>query len=116
MFKRDSASAVTPSPIVPTATKLTRRRAMQAGAAGAGALAVPYFFSRRASAATKLSFWQFYSPGGQVKTQDDWFQSTVKAWNDQNDVQIELSYVPNADYVSGSKLQTAFASGQGPDI
>lgn len=116
MLKRDSSSAPTASPLVLPSDRHSRRRVLQAGAAAAGALATPAFFSRRSKAATTLSFWQFYSPGGQVKTQDEWFQNTVKAWNDQNETKIELTYVPNADYVSGSKLQTAFASGQGPDI
>ena len=45
-----------------------------------------------------------------------WFTDMVKSWNDQNDVKIELDYVPNADYMDGTKLPTAFASGTGPDI
>lgn len=77
---------------------------------------MPYFFSRRASAQTKLSFWQFYAPGGQVSTQVEWFENTVKAWNDQNETQVELQFVPSSDYINGPKLQTAFASGSGPDI
>src|SRR5699024_6129044 len=60
--------------------------------------------------------WQFYGPGGEVESQSKWFEDMVDSWNDQNDVQIELVYVPNADYVNGSKLSTAFASGEGPDI
>ena len=31
-------------------------------------------------------------------------------------MKVELEYVPNTDYISGTKLSTAFASGQGPDI
>ncbi len=77
---------------------------------------MPYFFTRRASAQKKLSFWQFYAPGGQVSTQVQWFEDTVKAWNDQNETQIELEFVPSSDYINGAKLQTAFASGSGPDI
>ncbi|MGI8475843.1 MAG: ABC transporter substrate-binding protein [Thermomicrobiales bacterium] len=116
MHGSDSPTSAKDSSIVIPPSRLSRRRVIQTGAAATGALAMPYVFSRRAAAAKTLSFWQFYSPGGQVKSQDDWFQTTIKAWNDQSDVKIELTYVPNADYVSGSKLQTAFASGQGPDI
>src|SRR5258707_6290268 len=38
----------------------------------------------------------------------------VKIWNDSQDVKVELEYI--TDYMSGTKLPTAFASGQGPDI
>jgi multiple sugar transport system substrate-binding protein len=41
---------------------------------------------------------------------------TVKAWNATHDVKVELQFVPIQDYIRGSKLPTAFASGQGPDI
>jgi maltose-binding protein MalE len=33
-----------------------------------------------------------------------------------HDVKVELRYVPVQEYLGGSKLQTAFAAGQGPDI
>jgi multiple sugar transport system substrate-binding protein len=90
---------------------------LKTGGALGGALAMPYAFSRRASAQAKtLSFWQFYAPGGTVATQGQWFEDTVNAWNDQNETKVELSYTPVAEYLNGSKLQTAFASGQGPDI
>lgn len=63
-----------------------------------------------------MSFWQFYGPNGTVKTQSQWFVDLVNTWNKSQKTQVKLEYIPNADYVSGSKLQTAFASGQGPDI
>src|SRR6266511_3937285 len=95
----------------------SRRRVLKTGGALGATVAMPYFFSRRASAqAKKLSFWQFYSPGGTVATQGKWFEDMIKSWNDQNETQIELNYIPVNDYVNGSKLQTAFASGEGPDI
>jgi multiple sugar transport system substrate-binding protein len=40
----------------------------------------------------------------------------VKGWNVTHDVKVELQFVPFQDFVGGSKLQTAFAAGQGPDI
>ncbi|MBV8814084.1 MAG: sugar ABC transporter substrate-binding protein, partial [Verrucomicrobia bacterium] len=76
----------------------------------------PFNIHVKAAAVKSLSFWQFYSPGGGVATQDKWFQDMVKSWNSSHDVKVELLYVPNQDYMNGSKLQTAFASGQGPDI
>lgn len=68
------------------------------------------------SSSGPLSFWQFYAPGGAIKGQSQWFIDMVNVWNKNNKTQIKLEYIPNADYVGGSKLQTAFASGQGPDI
>jgi multiple sugar transport system substrate-binding protein len=97
--------------------RISRRRALQLAGATAGALTMPYVFVRRSGAqAAKLQFWNFYGPGGTVKTQSDWFETMVKSWNDQNETQVELVYVPSSDYINGTKLQTAFASGEGPDI
>ena len=59
---------------------------------------------------------QFYSPGGDVASQAEWFDNCVSAWNEANETQVELAYVPVSEYVSGTQLATAFASGQGPDI
>ncbi|QBD83563.1 sugar ABC transporter substrate-binding protein [Ktedonosporobacter rubrisoli] len=69
-----------------------------------------------ASSSDSLSFWQFYAPGGSVALQSQWFVDMVAAWNKANKTQVKLQFIPNSDYVNGSKLQTAFASGQGPDI
>ena len=40
----------------------------------------------------------------------------VADWNDSHDQQVELVYVPNNDYMDGTRLPTAFASGEGPDL
>ncbi|HEX4203440.1 MAG TPA: sugar ABC transporter substrate-binding protein [Ktedonobacteraceae bacterium] len=94
------------------------KRAGYGGLATLGAASVaPAILSSCGSAANSsgpLSFWQFYAPGGTVKTQSQWFIDTVAAWNKANKTQVKLQYL--TDYVNGSKLQTAFASGQGPDI
>ncbi|SHG35187.1 multiple sugar transport system substrate-binding protein [Kaistia soli DSM 19436] len=94
----------------------TRRSLLAGGAvlAGSAVLSAPYV--SRAYAAETLKFWQFYAPGGEVKPQVDWFTAMVDSWNAQNETKVELVYVPNSEYMSGSKLSTAFASGQGPDI
>lgn len=98
------------------AIRQSRRTLVKAGtAAAASAFIMPSFFSR-ASAASSLKFWNFYSPGGTVAPQDQWFKTMVDSWNGQNDVKIELEYIVNSEYVNGSKLQTAFASGSGPDV
>lgn len=61
-----------------------------------------------------LQFWNFYAPGGGSKQQAQWFTTMVDAWNKANKSQIKLVYI--TDYTNGSKLQTSFASGQGPDL
>ncbi len=96
----------------------TRRQVLAGGAAIGGAALVGGFPAIiKARAAEKaLSFWQFYAPGGAVPSQSAWFETMVKAWNDTHDIKVQLQYVPNGDYMNGTKLPTAFASGQGPDI
>jgi multiple sugar transport system substrate-binding protein len=95
---------------------ITRRTVVKgATAVAASSLTMPYFFSRTA-AATTLKFWQFYAPGGDVGSQATWFEDMVASWNEQNEVQVELEYIPSSEYISGSKLATSFASGEGPDI
>src|SRR6201988_1070952 len=102
-------------------SSITRRELLIGGGKVAVVAAVSSLFSPfniyvKAATPKSLSFWQFYSPGGGVATQDKWFQDMVKAWNSSHDINVELLYVPNQEYMNGSKLQTAFASGQGPDI
>ena len=100
---------------------ITRRELLKTGGKVAAAAAVSSvfspFFIQSARAATKtLSFWQFYAPNGICNLQSKWFVDCVAAWNATHDVKVELQYVPNNDYMNGTKLQTAFASGHGPDI
>src|SRR5215210_6765482 len=102
---------------------LNRRSLIKAGAGAAGGLglfgpsALP-LINRRSAAAQgdALTFWQFYAPGGRVETQTTWFEDCVAGWNAQNERQLELVYVPNSDYMDGTKLPTAFAAGEGPDL
>jgi len=114
--------SATESPVSdPSLSGLTRRELLIGGGKVAVVAAVSSLFSPfnihvKAATPKSLSFWQFYSPGGGVATQDKWFQDMVKSWNSSHDIKVELLYVPNQDYMNGSKLQTAFASGQGPDI
>jgi len=102
----------------------SRRSILKGGATFAAAGAVggitgfPFVnrLSAQAADTQTLNFWNFYAPGGDVKTQVDWFTKMAADYNASHDIKVELDYVPNADYMSGSKLSTAFASGQGPDI
>ncbi|GHO94946.1 sugar ABC transporter substrate-binding protein [Reticulibacter mediterranei] len=95
-----------------------------AGATSAAALSVGGISSLLAAcggssgssggASGAMQFWNFYAPGGSSKQQAQWFVSMVDAWNKANKSQIKLTYI--TDYTNGSKLQTSFASGQGPDL
>jgi len=67
------------------------------------------------AAGDALSFWQFYGPNGAVPSQSKWYEDTVAAWNANHDAKIALEYIPTGEY-GGTKLPTAFASGEGPDI
>ena len=103
---------------------VSRRHLLQGGATFAAAGAIgglggfPFINRMGAQAAddNTLHFWQFYAPGGDVKPQVDWFNKMVADWNAQSDTKVQLDYVPNNDYMNGTKLSTAFASGTGPDI
>src|SRR5687768_13965432 len=102
---------------------VSRRSLIRAGAGAAGGLglfgpsALPLSSPRSAMAQdAPLTFWQFYAPGGQVASQAEWFETMVADWNGQNDQQVELVFVPNSDYMDGTKLPTAFAAGEGPDL
>ena len=116
-----AATPVRPEAPAPAAT-LDRRRVLKAGGAAAavglfGRGPLPLIRPRGARAQGEpLTFWQFYGPGGEVASQSSWFEETVNAWNEQNETQVRLEFTPVAEYLNGSKLQTAFASGAGPDI
>lgn len=90
--------------------------ALAAGLVG-GVTGFPFINRTEARAqGAPLKFWQFYAPGGDVPAQTQWFIDCVADWNASHEQQIELEYVPNNDYMDGTRLPTAFASGTGPDI
>ena len=97
--------------------ELLKRGGKVATAAAISSVSSLFVFTGKAAAAKTLSFWQFYAPARQVGTnQSKWFEECVRGWNATHDVKVELQFVPAQDYIHGSKLQTAFAAGQGPDI
>ena len=113
----ENMSSGNPQPV----TGISRRELLKRGGKVAAAAAVssvfsPFVFTGKAAATKTLSFWQFYAPARQAGTQSKWFEDCVKGWNATHDVKVELQFVPVQDYIRGSKLQTAFAGGQGPDI
>jgi multiple sugar transport system substrate-binding protein len=100
---------------------ISRRELLKKGGTAVAAVTLstlfpPFIRTVRAADAKTLSFWNFYSPGGEVGSQSKWFEDCVNAWNATHQTKVQLQYVPNQEYMNGSKLQTAFASGQGPDI
>src|SRR5258708_7631375 len=96
--------------------ELLKRGGKVAAAAAVSSVFSPFVLTGKAAATKTLSFWQFYAPARTLGTQSKWFEDCVKGWNATHDVKVELQFVPVQDYIGGSKLQTAFASGQGPDI
>ncbi|TDO44952.1 multiple sugar transport system substrate-binding protein [Kribbella sp. VKM Ac-2527] len=64
----------------------------------------------------EMSFWNFYGPADDNGPQSKWFVSLAEQWNANNDVKVELRYIPGKEYLGGNVLQTAFQAGQGPDI
>ncbi|MGH3354582.1 MAG: ABC transporter substrate-binding protein [Nocardioidaceae bacterium] len=101
------------------------RRSLLRGAAGA--LALPALGGSAATllagcggsgggSSKQLTFWNFYAPADDGNPQSQWFVDLVKKWNTDNEVQIKLRYLPVSDYLAGTSLQTAFQSGDGPDI
>src|SRR6516162_10672075 len=111
-------SSGNPQPVAGISRReLLKRGGKVAAAAAVSSVFSPFVFTGRAAATKTLSFWQFYAPARQVGTnQSKWFEDCVKSWNATHDVKVELQFVPVQDYLGGSKLQTAFAAGQGPDI
>jgi multiple sugar transport system substrate-binding protein len=96
--------------------ELLKKAGKIAAAAAVSSVFAPFVFTSKAVARVTLSFWQFYAPDRQLGIQSKWFEDCVKAWNASHDIKVELQFVPAQEYIGGSRLQTAFASGQGPDI
>ncbi|WP_216363469.1 ABC transporter substrate-binding protein [Subtercola boreus] len=66
--------------------------------------------------AKEITFWNFYGPAPDNNPQSQWFVKLADDWNATNEVKIKLRYIAQNDYVNGNTLQTAFASGSGPDV
>lgn len=101
--------------------KVSRREALKRGGKLAVALAAsatfsPWMFRARAQAGETLTFWQFHAPDGPFAARSAWFEDMISNWNEQNDVEVRLEFVPVTEYLEGTRLQTAFSAGEGPDI
>lgn len=112
------ASTVTNGKIRQDQTVLSRRRMLKVGGAAvaaSSAFSMPYVFSRSAAQSEPLTFWQFYSEGA-VGTQAQWFATMVDTWNAENETPVRLEFIPPPSEDYYTKLSTAFAAGEGPDI
>ncbi|MGW8887207.1 ABC transporter substrate-binding protein [Streptomyces sp. NPDC055749] len=103
--------------------RLSRRHFLTTTAAAAAAVAGPALLTGCTTAEATggtLKFWNFYgpqnSPNPALNDQSKWFTDMVDKWNATHEVKIELVYSPPRIYQTGSKLPTAFAAGEGPDI
>jgi multiple sugar transport system substrate-binding protein len=113
----ENMSSDNPQPVAGTSRReLLKRGGKVAAAAAVSSVFSPFVFTGKAAATKTLSFWQFYAPSRELGIQSKWFEECVKGWNAAHDVKVELQFVPAREYIGGSKLQTAFAAGQGPDI
>ncbi|MGW1677841.1 ABC transporter substrate-binding protein [Saccharopolyspora sp. NPDC002376] len=87
------------------------------GGVGAAALATPALVGCGPTRdPNEITFWNFYGPGGQQKSQSDWFVQLAEEWNATHDIKVRLRYIPTKDYTSGPTLQTSFSAGAGPDV
>jgi multiple sugar transport system substrate-binding protein len=116
-YRFENMSSGNPRPIVGISRReLLKRGGKVAAAAAVSSVFSPFVFTGKAAATKTLSFWQYYAGGGIKSKWSDWFEDCVKGWNATHDVKVELQLVPFQDFLDGSKLQTAFAAGLGPDI
>jgi multiple sugar transport system substrate-binding protein len=100
--------------------RMTRRRLLATGAAGAAAAVTSGCGGSASAEDGPMRFWNFYAPQRSedpaLNAQSKWFTDLVEKWNRSHKRQIELLYMPPPTYQNGSKLPTAFAAGDGPDI
>ncbi|NNC13561.1 extracellular solute-binding protein [Planctomonas sp. JC2975] len=101
----------------------SRRTLFKAAAmttAAAAGLSLAGCSTKASRSSEPLQFWQFYAPQTQtaadLKAQNDWFQKAVSDWNAKNDQKVENVFIPSFTDPSNTRLATAFASGDGPDI
>lgn len=92
-----------------------------AGALAAGVGALTGCSSSPSSATGEpLQFWQFYAPApqkkGDIVAQSNWFLDTIDAWNSRHTQQVRPMYIPAYTDPANTRLATAFAAGDGPDI
>src|SRR5690606_32292617 len=67
-----------------------------------------------------LQFWQFYAPVDKqdpnLLAQSQWFLDRIAEWEAAGERPVEPVYIPGYTDPTNTRLTTAFASGNGPDI
>lgn len=117
-----SAAATEPAPppgSPPAGSGTSRRRFLGATGAVAAAMSVTLLTSCSTRAQDRpLQFWNFYSPAPQqdpnLVAQSNWFADAADRWNQRNDRQVEMVYMPGN--AMNQRMPVAFASNDGPDI
>lgn len=104
-------------------SQLSRRRLLTTGAAALGGAAGASTLSSCAAGGRSqepLQFWQFYAPVDQqdpnLLAQSQWFLDRIAEWEADGGRPIEPVYIPGYTDPTNTRLTTAFASGNGPDI
>src|SRR5699024_5455417 len=101
--------------------RISRRQSFRFGAGTLGALAGAGALSSCGSGSSggngdAISLWNFFGPDPEGTEVSTWFENLAADWNETHDVQLDLRYIPNQTYMDGTTLQTAFTSGEGPDL
>lgn len=106
-----------------TSEPLSRRDAIRLGLVGAalGGTAWPLSGCTAGSAEHhSLSFWQQYSPVAQEQpnlvAQSNWFLDVAEGWSEAAEAPVEMVYIPAYTDPTNTRLTTAFAADDGPDI
>ena len=104
-------------------TPLSRRRLLTTGAAALGGAAGASTLSSCAlggGSQEPLQFWQFYAPVDQqdpnLLAQSQWFLDRIAEWEAAGERPVDPVYIPGYTDPTNTRLTTAFASGNGPDI
>jgi len=103
---------------------LSRRGALRLGVAAAGGLGGAWALggcsSSSAADRAPMQFWNNYSPQSQgdpnIVAQSDWFLDATARWADAGERPVQMVYIPGYTDPTNTRITTAFASGDGPDL
>lgn len=104
--------------------QVSRRDVLRLGVAGAGTLAAAWATAGCTRAvgapADGMQFWQMYAPAPQqdpnLVAQSQWFLEGTRRWAAAGERPVDMVYIPAYTDPTNTRLATAFASGDGPDI
>lgn len=106
-----------------TRRDLSRRGALRLGVGVAGGLGSAWALggcSGSVAATQPMQFWNNYSPVTQTDpnlvAQSDWFLNATQRWADAGERPVDMVYIPGYTNPTNTRITTAFAAGDGPDI